>query len=482
MSSANAGRQALRQLVYEQARAKLFDYTQLIFPEVVPSGTFIEANHTKLLARVLERVASGETRRVLIAIPPRFGKSLLGSVTMPTWMLGREPALKIICASYGDELSKDFAVQSRNAMLSRRYQELFPKTVLTGSAASKLETTAGGYRYSTSVGGAMTGKGADIIIVDDPLKAKDAVHSQPLRDEAFNWITGTLMSRFDKPAEGRVIVLSQRLHQDDLIARLRDEGGWEMVAVPAEALKPISLDIGEAEPWRLEAGDLLFRERFDKTALAQLRADLGEANYAAQILQDPVALGGAIFKVKDFQLMSGKLGRPDLIEAVYQSWDTAISEEESAAWSVCTTWGVYGKYFVLLDVFRERLSFPRLMAAVREQYRLHQPKAVFVEKASSGIAVVQQLESEGVRWIHALSVKGSKLERAMHQAPKIEAGRVIVPRDAPWAQTFLAEVAAFPNSRSDQVDSMTQFLKVFDIGRNHTLFRELKYWREQPGE
>lgn len=484
MTDPNAVRAELRQKAFEHARRYLFDFTQMVFPEVEPAGSFIEARHSMLLAHTFGKVASGEIKRLLVAIPPRFGKSLIGSVTFPTWMLGHDPSLKIICASYGDELSRDFALQSRNVMQSQRYRELFPKTVLApdGTALQRLATTRGGYRRSTSVDGALTGKGADIVIVDDPLKAKDAVHSQAARDEAFNWITGTLMSRFDRPADGRLVVLSQRLHTDDLIARLRDEGGWELLCVPAEALRPMSLDIGEAKPWTLGPGDLLFPERFDHAALAQLRSDLGEANYAAQILQDPQALGGAIFKVKDFDLQDCSTFKADKVEAVYQSWDTAISEEETAAYSVCTTWGVYGKYFALLDVFRERLAFPDLLKAVHAQYQKHRPRCVIVENASSGTALIQQLRQERNNWIWGITPRGSKLERAMHQAPKVEAGRVIIPRRAPWADTFLAEIAAFPNGRSDQVDSMTQFLKTFDTAKDHVLFRELKYWRNMRNE
>lgn len=483
-NEANMLRQKLKQEVYAHARQNLFDYLQLIFPEAVPSGTFIEAKHTKLLAHVAQQVGLGEVRRQLIAVPPRFGKSLVASVALPTWLLGHDPSLKIICASYGEELSRDFALQSRAITMSPIYRSLFPNTRLTGSGSAwnRLETTSGGYRRATSVDGAITGKGADIIIIDDPLKAKDAVYSQAMRDEAYNWITGTLMSRFDKPGEGRIIVLSQRLHTDDLVARLRDDGGWEMLSVPAEAQKPMTFDIGEKELWRLHAGDLIYPERFDHAALAQLKADLGEANYAAQILQDPQALGGAIFKVKDLDIRDVSNVPLHKIEAIYQSWDTAISEEETAAWSVCTTWGIYGQYFALIDVFRERLSYPNLLRAVRAQYDKYKPRAVVVEKASSGFALVQQLHAEGIGWIWPVIPKGSKMERAMHQAPKVEAGRIIIPGKAPWVETFLAELAAFPNGRSDQVDSMTQFLKVFDTGRNHPLFRELKFWRQQRGE
>lgn len=484
MSDTNAIRQKLREQAYVHARDNLFSYVQLLFNEAQPSGSFLEARHTRVLAAALEKVVRGEIKRLLIAIPPRFGKSLLASVMLPTWMLGHDPAYKIICASYGEELARDFAAQSRNIMTSPLYRQLFPHTALAvaGTAMGRLETTAGGHRYTTSVGGALTGKGADLVIVDDPLKAADGISSQAARDTAFNWITGTVMSRFDRPADGQLIVLSQRLHMDDLIARLRDEGDWELLSIPAEALTPMALDIGETEPWRLAAGDLLFPERFGRAALDQLRRDLGEANYAAQILQDPVALGGTVFKVKDIVIQDYARFDPGKMEAVYQSWDTAVSEEETAAWSVCTTWGIEGKRFALIDVFRQRLGFPGLLKAAREQYARHKPRAVFIEHASSGIGLIQQLRMEGADWVVSVKPKISKMERAMFQAPKFEARRVWLPGKAPWANTYLNEIAAFPNGRSDQVDATTQFLWAFDNFQWHPLFRELRYWRRQHGE
>lgn len=484
MNDANAIRQVLREQAYAYARDDLFSYVQLLFSEAQPSGTFLEARHTRVLATALEKVVRGETKRLLIAIPPRFGKSLLASVMLPTWMLGLDPAYKIICASYGEELARDFAVQSRNIMTSAVYRQLFPETALAsaGAAMGRLETTAGGQRFTTSVGGALTGKGADLVIVDDPLKAADGISSQAARDTAFSWITGTVMSRFDRPADGQLIVLSQRLHTDDLIARLRDEGGWELLSVPAEALRPMALDIGEKEPWRLAAGDLLFPERFDHAALDQLRRDLGEANYSAQILQDPVALGGSVFKVKDIVIRPCPRFDPAKMEAIYQSWDTAVSEEETAAWSVCTTWGVEGKRFALMDVFRQRLTFPGLLKAAREQYARYKPRAVFIEYASSGIGLVQQLKMEGADWVWGVKPKVSKMERAMFHATKFEDERIWLPGKAPWADTWLNEIASFPNGQSDQVDATTQFLWAFDNWQWHPIFRELRYWRQKHGE
>lgn len=394
-SGASQVRRALRAEVHAAARSSLLDYMHLMHSEVEPAKPFELFRHTRVLAHALEKVARGETRRLLVAVPPRFGKSLVSSIALPTWLLGHDPALRIVCASYGDELARDFAAKSRLAMQSPVYAQLFPRTLLApdGTAAHRLTTTKGGYRFSTSVSGTLTGKGADIIVVDDPLKAKDAVFSQAARDEAYNWINGTLASRFDKPAEGRIVVVAQRLHTDDLTARLRDDGGWELLAIPAEAQVPTELELGNNEIWKLEPGDLLFPERFNQKALDIVRNDLGEANFAAQFLQNPQALGGTIFKIKNFDVHPYAGFKAAKMERVFQSWDTAISEENHAAYSVCTTWGVFGKYFALMDVFREKLTYPGLLKAALAQFDRFKPAAVFIEKASSGHSLLQDLQA-----------------------------------------------------------------------------------------
>lgn len=480
-SSATEARRALRAEVHAAARSSLLDYMNLMHSEVEPAQPFEMFRHTRVLAHALERVARGETMRLLVAVPPRFGKSLVSSIALPTWLLGLDPSLRVICASYGDELARDFAAKSRLAMQSPVYAQLFPHTRLApdGTAAHRLTTTRGGYRFSTSVSGTLTGKGADIIVVDDPLKAKDAVFSQAARDEAYNWINGTLASRFDKPAESRMVVVAQRLHTDDLTARLRDDGGWDLLAIPAEAQVPMELEAGNNEILKLKPGELLFPERFDRKALDIVRNDLGEANFAAQFLQNPQALGGTIFKIKDFGIQPCAGFKAEKMERLFQSWDTAISEENHAAYSVCTTWGVFGKYFGLMDVFREKLTYPALLKAALSQYDRFKPAAVLIEKASSGHSLLQDLHAKGFDWAHHIKPVGSKTERAMQQAAKIEQGRVLLPGKAPWFETFINEVAVFPLGRSDQVDSMCQFLRVFDTGRNHQLFRELRFWRDQ---
>jgi hypothetical protein len=197
----------------------------------------------------------------------------------------------------------------------------------------ELRTTGKGYRLATSTNGVVTGKGANFIFIDDPMKAVDA-QSDLARNSAYEWFKTSLMSRFDKPADGRVIVLMQRLHMDDLIGRLRDEGGWTLLGMPGEGVVRQEFDIGQNEIWDFQPGELLYPEMFSEEDLKQQRWDLGEAAYNAQILQRPIPPGGALFELKHFQRYEQ---RPSYFEAIVQSWDPAMVDAETAAFTVCTT-------------------------------------------------------------------------------------------------------------------------------------------------
>ena len=271
MSDANEIRRAHREALRAHARESLYGFYRLGFPALAPEASFSEAPHFRVLARALEKVAKGETRRLLIAIPPRHGKSILASVVLPAWILGRNPTRKIICASYGDALSKDFSNRFRDLLWSPQYGAVFPGTQIDagGASLSEVRTTAKGYRLATTVQGPATGKGAHFAIVDDPFKASEAA-SESMRNAVYDWFKGSLMTRFDKPAEGAMVVVQQRLHQDDLIGRLRDEGGWEYLEMPGESVKRQTFDLGNGESWDFEPGALLFPESFDRAALDQL--------------------------------------------------------------------------------------------------------------------------------------------------------------------------------------------------------------------
>jgi hypothetical protein len=226
---------AAKRKVGELARANFYDFMRLTYREVTSNEPFIDALHLEAIAYQLERLKHGEIKRLIIAIPPRHFKSFAASAAFPAWILGHDPGKKIICASYGTELSQQFARQTRDIMRSPTYGRLFPKARLEvgAQAVDAFSTTAKGFRRATSVGGPVTGMGADYIIVDDPMKAGEAF-SDVARNNVYEWCTGSLMSRFNNPAEGRMIVVMQRLHQEDLIGRLIADGGWNLLELRVE--------------------------------------------------------------------------------------------------------------------------------------------------------------------------------------------------------------------------------------------------------
>ena len=297
----NEFRRHQRELLRAHAHTSLYGFYRLVFPALAPEASFSSAPHFRVLARALEKVGTGETRRLLIAIPPRHGKSILASVALPAWILGHDPTRKIICASYGDQLSKDFSNRFRDLLWSPKYQAIFPGMQIDAGGASLAEvrTNAKGYRLATTVQGPATGKGAHFIVVDDPFKAAEAA-SELTRNAVYDWFKGSLMTRFDKPAEGAMVVVQQRLHQDDLIGRLRDEGGWEYLEMPGECIERQVFDLGDGESWQFNPGELLFEERFNRAALEQLFWDLGEGQYSAQILQRPSPPGGRAVQAQAF--------------------------------------------------------------------------------------------------------------------------------------------------------------------------------------
>jgi predicted phage terminase large subunit-like protein len=475
-------RRLQRERVRALARDRFFAFYRLMFPALAPEATFSGARHFRVMSHMLERVANGEVRRLLIAIPPRHGKSLFASVAFPAWILGRDPTRKIVCASYGDQLSRDFSNRFRDLLLSPGYQAVFPDTVVphNGASLSEVRTIQKGYRLATTVQGPVTGKGAHFIVVDDPFTAAAAA-SEATRNAVYDWFKGSLMTRFDKPAEGAMVVVMQRLHQDDLIGRLRDDGGWEYLAMPGEFLERRAYDLGDGEQWIPDPGDLLYPERFDRAALDQLRFDLGEAQYNAQILQQPSPTGGALIKLRHFQRYE-KL--PSYFEGIVQSWDPAVVDTETAAFSVCTTWGVLGRKLYLIDVLRKRLDFHRIEPTILHMREKFNAGCVVLETAGVGKAIGNALlRREGARqWLCAHDPKLGKLERAIAQTPKIERKRVYLPVSAPWLETFEAEVASFPMSKyADQVDSMVQFLYLLDHSTRWTNdLSAVREHREQP--
>lgn len=420
--------------------------------------------HIDAIAHHLIEVVEGKTKRLLITMPPRTLKSFIASVCLPAWLLGRNPSEKIICASYGQDLSQDFSYNMRKLMQSGWFKTVFPDCHLDPKKQSldDIRTTRGGYRLSTSTGGTLTGRGANIIIIDDPIKAQDA-HSETVRESAWKWFTSTVLSRLNNQKTGRIVVVAQRLHMEDVPGRLIAGGGWKELCLPLVADRDQFINVAPDVQVHREASNILHEQLFSAEVIATQRSAMGERDFEAQYNQRPLPPGGALFELKWFQRYDER-PKAQQIEAVIQSWDTGYEIENHNDYSVCTTWALSGKRCYLLDVYREKLPFHALEKAVYEQRKRWKADLVVVENAGSGISLYQNIRGlAGHRWLFRLKPVGSKQNRASQQTPKFERGEIWVPADAPWLKAFEDEVASFPHCKhDDQVDSMVQLLAAMD--------------------
>ena len=465
----------IKNVILKSAQLESLIYFMELHQETIcPGEDFIYARHLRAICRKLEQVAEGKIRRLLIIMPPRHLKSSAASIAFVAWLLARDPSKKIICISYNEMLADDFAGKTRTVLSSKLYEQYFPGTILTNTSLNLQETTLGGYRMSTSVRGALTGYGADFIIIDDPQKALQTVNSEPERDLVETWLRSSVLSRLNNPSEGAVVVVMQRLHPDDLAGRLIEQGGWEVLELPAQAQEDMEIDIGGKHVWNFRRGESLFPERFSVEALNSIEKDIGRTNYYAQYLQQPtwsdtVTIDEAWFPRYEHDEIEG------LYDRVIQSWDTALTSEETADYSVCTTWGVDGYNFYLLDVFRRRLDYRILYRKVIELQARYRAHTVIIERAGSGTMLLHELRREGYRWAAGCSPRFGKEERAHGQISKMEASRVFLPESAPWLDVFLNELRLFPRARNDdQIDSMVQMLEAWDWPA-HRMRRGLRF-------
>lgn len=465
----------LRRVVDGLCRNDFAAFAQRAFREVEPGALEI-APHIQIICRLLTKVHSREVRRALVCIPPRYLKTYLISIAFTAWILGRNPKARIICASYGAVLAEKFSADARRLMLTPWYRRIFPGTILDPKkqTSSEFATTVGGYRFATSVGATLTGRGADLIIIDDPLKANEA-HSPTARNNSIEWFNSTVHTRFDHPKKGKIIVVAQRLHAEDLPGHLIEAGGWEELILPAISTTTQTFEIVEGGARaRFSAGRILQPTRHNQEDLDQLKKEMGEHDFEAQFNQQPVPPGGATFKANWIRRYE-KPPSQAAVQAIVQSWDTAYEGDEDNSYSVCTTWAKAAGGYYLLDVWRQRPAFPDLLKAVYALRQKWNACVVVVERKASGISLIEAIRAQGpVKWLVHLSPEKGKVERAQQQSVKFEQGLVWLPRLAPWLAAYEAELLTFPQSKfDDQVDSTVQLLTAADMAQFHNLLNWL---------
>ena len=417
--------------------------------------------HIDAIAYRLERIEGGEILRCLINLPPRNGKSKIVSIIWVAWMLGRDPTQNFVCVSYSNELSGKFARDCRSIMESSWYREIFPGTVISRarSAAYDFETTRGGGRLATSVTGTLTGRGGDIIILDDVIKPEDA-NSDTIRNGVNEWFKSTLASRLNDKNTGAIICVMQRLHEDDLCGMLLEQGGWDHLSLPAIATEDETIQLATGGTMRRYAGDVLHPERESMEVLIALKAAMGSYAFEAQYQQQPLPMDGNLFKAEWIRPRG-----PDTDGAygeIVQSWDTAIKTGSSNDYSVCITARVIGSEVHVIDVWRGRAEFPALQKKAIELAGTFRPKTILIEDKASGQQLLQALRFgnyPGVPNPIGRTPEQDKFSRAAGVSYMVESGQLFLPEEAHWLAEFRKELLAFPNCRhDDQVDAFTQLM------------------------
>lgn len=439
----------------EKANSNFLDFCRYVWPEM------LVGEHHKIIAETFDRVIKGECKRLIIAMPPRHGKSQLGSYLFPAYLMGKMPQSKLIVGSHTAELAQRFGRMIRNLVDDERYRELFPGTSLSADskAAGRWSTSQGGEAFFIGKGGAMTGRGGDVIILDDILDEQDAI-SDTAMENTWEWFTSGPRQRL-QPG-GAIILINTRWKTDDVAGRLIKAQSqlkadqWEVLEFPAilPSNKPLW-----PEYWKLEE-------------LEKVKMSIGLQKWNAQWQQQPTNDDGAILKREWWR--KWQYDEPPACEYIIQSYDTAYSKKETADYSVISTWGVFtpdadsGPNLILLGVRRGRWDFPELKRIALEEYRYWNPDNVLIEAKATGTPLQQELRRVGIP-VTMYSPGGrragtDKISRANAVAPLLESGMVWASEDE-WAQELIEECASFPNgSHDDQVDSTTMALMRFRQG------------------
>jgi predicted phage terminase large subunit-like protein len=430
------------------------------FHTLNPGQTFTAGWHIAALVHQLERVRSGEITRLIINMAPRSLKSMTASVAFPAFVLGHDPTRRIICASYAGDLASKHSNDFRAVIGSNWYRALFPQTRIGPykDSETEIELTCRGFRLATSTGGTMTGRGGDLIIIDDPLKPVDAL-SDLKRNAANEWFLNTVLSRLDDKRTGAIVIIMQRVHIDDLTGFvLGQSDDWTVLSLPAIAdrFETIPLPMGQIHHRR--PGEVLSPEREPLEILEQMRRQLGSDLFSAQYQQAPVPPGGAMIKrhwIKRYtDLPPASAGG-----FILQSWDTAAKGGPDNDWSVCTTWlQTTDCQWYLLDLWRHRVDYPNLKAKVEQLARQWRARQVLVEESGTAIGLLDELRIR-VPGITGIKPDRDKETRMAIASAIFEAGQVHFPERASWLADLEAELFAFPGSRyDDQVDSISQAL------------------------
>lgn len=429
-------------------------YVRRCFELLNPNTPLLDNWTIDCLVEYLEAVRKGDLRKLIINIPPRFLKSTIANMGFSSWLLGHNPSEKIISVSHTDSLAKTQSIQTRDIMRGRFYQTTFQTRIKEDQdTQKKFTTTEGGHRIATTIGGSITGEGADTIILDDANDLNSAT-SRPHMDQVIYYYSQVLYSRLNDKAKGKIINIQQRCNVNDLTGYLLEaDKDFELLKLPVMFEKDRIISIGKFKK-EIKAGELLHAARETHETIAKIKSTQGGMAFSGQYMQDPVPSEGAIIKDNWIKWYKRKE-----FKEIYQSWDLALKAGTSNDYCVGTTWGVENNQIYLVDMIRKKMAYPEQKKALISYAETWKPNQILIEDKAGGTPILQELNNDTNLPLVAINPKLDKEARLKQASVDFETGRVHFPENEGWVEDVLVELKNFPNSINDDiVDSISQFL------------------------
>lgn len=429
------------------------------FETLNPGHKLSDNWHIDAIVYLLVQCIEGKLSRVIINLPPRQLKSILVSVVLPAFILGLDPKAKIICISYSDELAKTLTREFRRIVDSSWYRQVFPEVQFTKNTESEIVTDQGGGRYATSIDGTLTGRGADFIIIDDPIKPEET-NSPKIRHSTNEWLRSTAFSRLEDKSRSVLLILMQRLHKDDMTGAAEAIGGFHKLSLPAIAVKDEYIEVSDTETYFRQAGEPLHAARDTLASLEKTRNEVGSHYFSAQYQQDPEPPGGGIFKQKWINIVD-RLPKREPNGQVWVSLDPAVSTSDAADFSaICVMYAINGHYY-FFHFERGHWEYETIKSKILGYMQRNSKANLVIEHAGPGITMGQHLKSVGINYLPYIP-RYDKITRAHLVTNIFESGRIFMvntPGKNAWLEPCVNEIVTFPfGSHDDQVDSMVQAL------------------------
>lgn len=444
-----------RKLLDALVRNDFSSFIHKVFTTINPGKEYHGNWHINLIAEYLEEVRAGNIKRLIINMPPRALKSVCTSVAWPAWLLAKNPSARILAASYSQVLSIKHSMDTRFVLNADWYRESFVNTKLSKkhNQKSKFMTTENGFRFATSVGGSVTGEGGDYLIIDDPHNPSQ-IDSKKFRDRVIGWYDQTFSSRLNDQKSGAIILVMQRLHEDDLTSHLLNCGGWELLKIPAIADE--DMIYLAKNKYVYKKGSYLHAKRDSKEFLLNLQRNTDARVFASQYMQAPLPSNYNLLSPEDIVFWETL---PDCFEYYVQSWDTAIKVNENADYSVCTIYGVKEGVLYLISMIRKKMSYPELKIAALTASRKYRPKYILIEDKASGQSLIQDMRIICDHRIQAIRPKIDKVTRFASCIPSFQSGQIKLPAKASYKKNLMKEILEFPSAKNDDiVDSISQMI------------------------